>query len=385
MTASSVQQMAKDNSPYTTTQITLGEETNEVINIHRFAGRNKGPSVYIQAGIHGNEHPGILVATELLAKIEQSTANGSLAGSVTVVPVCNPIALSQIIKGEIVGRFDLNTGENFNRHFPDILRSVIEQSTEHKNSVINIETIRSLIREKLETLSFQNTSEQMKARLFQLASEHDIVLDLHADNCSVLHLYAPEQRKNITAQLASDLGCELALTGAHDANGALDDVLNHMWSAIYDELNFCSPDELPLAYTIELRGRYDLGEELIKQDANGLYDFLCHMGVINENKPEKQHSFKALPVHGIDTHKAGTLGVLKLHKTLGQRVSKGELIAEITSPEKMLEKTTEQLCANTDGILFCHSFHGVVPVGQTVFKIAGEKILHEESGHALEK
>ena len=42
-------------------QIPLGENAEENIIVHRFIGNGTGPAVYIQAGIHGNEHPGILV------------------------------------------------------------------------------------------------------------------------------------------------------------------------------------------------------------------------------------------------------------------------------------------------------------------------------------
>ncbi|WP_396333107.1 hypothetical protein [Burkholderia anthina] len=44
--------------------------------------------------------------------------DGRFAGTVTVVPYANPIGLSQRLFGLVVGRFDFENGENFNRNFP---------------------------------------------------------------------------------------------------------------------------------------------------------------------------------------------------------------------------------------------------------------------------
>ena len=53
-------------------------------------------------------------------------AKGMLEGQVVIVPMANPIGLSQRIEHVHVGRFDLDGGGNFNRHYPALAEPVAE-------------------------------------------------------------------------------------------------------------------------------------------------------------------------------------------------------------------------------------------------------------------
>ena len=368
-----------------TWEIPLGEDTGHVITAHRFLGNSTGPSVYIQAGIHGNEHPGILVAVKLIEKIKEILSTHTLKGSITIVPLCNPIALSQTVQGEIIGRFNMHTGKNFNRNFPDLSHKVVDKCNQTLEGDIGINAIRAVLKDMLDKHTCNDISDQMKSNVFQLASEHEIVIDLHADNRSLLHIYMPEHGTDITEILAAELDCNLAIRGFRDPEGGLDDALNYFWSVIRDKLTGCQLKMLPVAYTIELRGRYDISEILAMQDANALYNFLCRTGVIDDEVSAKQNTLAVFPVNGIDSPKASKPGVLKLHGKLGDYIAEGDLIAEIMELSEAADGTTTELRSLTDGILFCHSFHGIVPPGQTVYKIAGTKQLHNEADYALEK
>ena len=90
---------------------------------------------------------------------------GRLLSNITVVPLANPIGLSQAVFGTNLGRFDMNSRTNFNRSFPTDLSS-----------------------------NFANTSvvEKLKATLLGLAITADIVLDLHCDDEGPVYFYAPE-------------------------------------------------------------------------------------------------------------------------------------------------------------------------------------------------
>ena len=365
-----------------TLEVSLGEHSDHVYTVYRFVGNGTGPAVYIQSGIHGNEHPGILVAVKLIEIIKGILSTHPLKGSITIVPICNPIALSQTVQGEILGRFDIHTGKNFNRHFPDLANRVIDKCHSTCGEDIDINTVRAVLKDMLDEHTHDDPSEQMKANLFQLASQHDIVIDLHADNRSILHVYTPEHGADITRILTAELGCNLALTGTHDSNGGLDDALNYFWPAMQREFSLKT---LPVAYTIELRGRYDISEELTTRDATALYHFLCRMNVIDAKVPAKKNTHEVFPVSGISLVKASKCGILKLHRTLGEHIVEGDLVAEIIELDEAAGDSTIELQSVTDGILFCHSFYGVVPQGQTVYKIAGAKQLHNEAGNALEK
>lgn len=75
----------------------------------RTSGSRPGPHVLITAGIHGSEYPGILAARKLRAFL----AEADIAGTVTVLPFCNPSAL----KGRAKAIFP-EDGKNLNRMFP---------------------------------------------------------------------------------------------------------------------------------------------------------------------------------------------------------------------------------------------------------------------------
>ena len=366
-------------------ETSLGDDERHVIRAWRYRGNGTGPNVYIQAGIHGNEQPGIVVARKLIGKLDEAAANNKLQSLVTVVPLCNPVAFSQLVHGELIGRFDIDTGENFNRAFPDLAQAVTEKCRRKQAGAIEIATIRAQLKEALQDHPKRSASDRMKSCLYQLASEHDIVIDLHADNCSLLHLYAPEHETGLTATLSAELGCELALASPRSADGGLDDALNHFWHRVRDQLPHWNPQVLPVAYTVELRGRYALDEEFANRDSDALYNFLLRVGAITGRSVDKNGELSVYPVQGIDSARATELGVLKLHRNLGDRVTEGELIAEIGNFNRRASGCGTELRAGTDGILFCHSYHGVVPIGQVVYKVAGARRLHRYSAQALER
>ena len=76
---------------------------------YRTSGSRPGPHVLITAGIHGSEYPGILAARKLRAFLSQA----DIAGTVTVLPLCNPTALKERAKAIFP-----EDGKNLNRMFP---------------------------------------------------------------------------------------------------------------------------------------------------------------------------------------------------------------------------------------------------------------------------
>ncbi|MEJ7807216.1 MAG: succinylglutamate desuccinylase/aspartoacylase family protein, partial [Telluria sp.] len=88
-----------------------------------------GKKVYIQAALHADEVPGMLVAQFLRTELAALEAAGSIKGEILLVPAANPLGLAQAIHGAPFGRFDLTTGTNFNRaykHVADDLKASLE-------------------------------------------------------------------------------------------------------------------------------------------------------------------------------------------------------------------------------------------------------------------
>ena len=73
--------------------------------------------VYIQSGLHAGEIPGMLVSHHLKALLTEAEAQGRMRGEVVLVPLCNPIGVSQALLQYPIGRFEFSSGENFNRYY----------------------------------------------------------------------------------------------------------------------------------------------------------------------------------------------------------------------------------------------------------------------------
>ena len=85
-----------------------------------FGAPGTGKKVYIQAALHADEVPGMLVAQFLRTELQALDDAGKIRGEVILVPAANPIGLAQAIHGAPFGRFDLSTGTNFNRAYKHV-------------------------------------------------------------------------------------------------------------------------------------------------------------------------------------------------------------------------------------------------------------------------
>ncbi|MEM7654054.1 MAG: succinylglutamate desuccinylase/aspartoacylase family protein, partial [Pseudomonadota bacterium] len=97
------------------------------IKSHHFGVEGARPKIYLQAAIHADELPALLVAHHLLRKLIEADARGEILGEVILVPVANPIGLSQTLNGYLVGRYELSGELNFNRNWPDLSSALAEK------------------------------------------------------------------------------------------------------------------------------------------------------------------------------------------------------------------------------------------------------------------
>ena len=163
------------------------------IHLHRFGPKGvKGvKKVYIQAGLHADEHPGLLVAQHLLRHLEQLDQQNALKAEIVLVPFANPVGLRQKTFGHLVGRCDWHTGQNFNRHMA-IDPQQVEASLAPSFGSDAIENDR-LMRLGLKHLVAQRHDD------FEINSLHKILLsqsidahyvfDLHCDDVALPHVF----------------------------------------------------------------------------------------------------------------------------------------------------------------------------------------------------
>ena len=92
--------------------------TSRAITVHRYGAPGARPKAYLQAAIHADEIPGMLVLHHLVRRLDGADARGEILGAVVVVPFANPIGLGQRYEGDLLGRYEFRGGGNFNRNFP---------------------------------------------------------------------------------------------------------------------------------------------------------------------------------------------------------------------------------------------------------------------------
>ncbi|MBW8899077.1 MAG: succinylglutamate desuccinylase/aspartoacylase family protein, partial [Massilia sp.] len=97
-----------------------GSSTSFQLTSYHFGTAGAGKKVDIQAALHADEVPPMLVAQFLRTELQALEAAGKLRGEVILVPAANPIGLAQAIHGAPFGRFDLTTGTNFNRAYKHV-------------------------------------------------------------------------------------------------------------------------------------------------------------------------------------------------------------------------------------------------------------------------
>ena len=76
--------------------------------------------VHLQAALHADEHPGTMVLHHLLPMLRQADDQGLLRARFTVMPLVNPFGMANFSLRHHIGRYDTNTGVNYNRRWPDL-------------------------------------------------------------------------------------------------------------------------------------------------------------------------------------------------------------------------------------------------------------------------
>src|SRR5690606_27076639 len=141
------------------------------------------PKVYLQASLHAEELPGMLVAHHLRPALERAEREGRLRGHVVLVPAANPIGLAQRLNHKAMGRFEFETAQNFNRHYPDLAGAVFEHVRERMgpDAAANVALVRSAVTDWLQAWTPGTELASLRRQLLLLSHDADVVLDMHCD------------------------------------------------------------------------------------------------------------------------------------------------------------------------------------------------------------
>jgi predicted deacylase len=150
--------------------------------------------VYLQASLHADELPGMLVLQHLRQRLQAAEVAGQIQGEVVLVPLANPIGLDQTWMQLQMGRFEMGSGQNFNRHYP-VLATWLRESGHDVAEQLgpdaqrNAQTIRQAMHAALQRHPPTTELDSLRHTLMHLACDADVALDLHCDFEAAMHLY----------------------------------------------------------------------------------------------------------------------------------------------------------------------------------------------------
>jgi len=341
------------------------------------------PKVYIQASLHAEELPGMLVAHHLRAFLQKAKDEGRFQGQVVLVPAANPIGLAQRVDHHAQGRFEFGTSENFNRHYPDMAEAVWPaiQARMGSSASDNVARIRSAMGTWLERWEPTTELESLRRHLLLLSHDADLVLDLHCDCESVMHMYCEETCWPALEPLARLLDCRAVLLAKDSGGGPFDERLSGVWWQLHDRFKAGGLDiPLPQACastTVELRGEGEVSHSLALKDAKAIMSFLEHAAVLRSSAavapPMPPLACQATPLAGSQTLRSSRPGVLVYMAHPGQTVEEGDVIAEVIDPTAAGRSSVHEVKAEVAGVLYAVIRERYVMAGGEIGKIAGAR------------
>lgn len=336
----------------------------------------QGIKVYIQASLHAEELPGMLVAFHLRELLDAAQDQGLLHGEVVLVPVANPIGLAQRLDHKPMGRFELASSENFNRHYPDLASAVYARVRAQlgPHAPTNVALVRSAVADYLHQWQPTTELQSLRRTLLQLAHDADYVLDLHCDCEGLLHIYTETPCWPQLTPLAHLLRARVILLARNSGSAPLDECLSGLWWQLAEKLALDgSSAPLPQACnstTVELRGEADVRHDLARADARAVFDFLCLRGVVagadTVHIPESLA--QPTPLAGSQTLYTPVPGVVVYNAEIGQVMRIGDLVAEVIDP---LAHKRHPIHAGVDGVFYARVRDRYALSGAEIGKIAG--------------
>lgn len=352
--------------------------TRRELTLYRYGVAGGGPQIYLQAGLHADEMPGVLVLQHLMDLLDEAEARGEIAGEILVVPMANPIGLSQWAFQRPLGRQDAATMHNFNRGYPELAALVGDdlagQLTQDAGE--NLHVIRHAFRAALAEIAPRTDLQELQVALLQWSCCADYVLDLHCDHFAEMHLYAGSQRPEDTAMLCRALGAKLALIEDVSGGNAFDEAHTVPWLKLRERFGARFP--IPagcFSSTVELRGQFDVSDDLAAQDAAGLMAFLSAIGAVGGPQMPPLHVDAVYrPLGGAVEVFAPQGGVVTWVAQIGDEVAVGAVLGHVTDA---VSRRRLPIVSPGAGMLFrCELWRSCLR-GQSLAHVAGDVILRK--------
>jgi len=353
---------------------------------YRYGRPGARPKVYIQAGIHADELAAPLAAHHLVLLLEDAQTEGAVTGDITVVPVANPLGLSQQVLADHLGRYDLATGRNYNRAYPDVSDKVVAdvegRLTGERQA--DREIVAGAIASALAAIVPKSQVEALQVALTRQASDCDYVIDLHTDSEAEMHLYLDPGTWPEAADLAGELDASVVMLSRGSGGNPFEETLAAPWHAVRARFGPASVPA-PLTTVIELRGYTDAFDDLAARDAAALYRFLQRRGAIaGDPGPAPEFNGIAAPFEATELLTSPAAGIVAFKAELGAMVKAGDVVAEIVD----VMSNDRQGCrtpvrAEASGRLFTRTLTKLARPGSQLGKIQGTEPLPSRTGFLL--
>jgi predicted deacylase len=349
--------------------------TQRQLRVFSFGDPGARPKAYLQAGLHADEPTGMLILRELCSLLAAAEEAGDIKGEVVVVPMANPLGIDQALNSAVMGRFELRTGANFNRRWPDLTAGLAESVRRRigGDADENVELVRRELKRRIAALQPESPVMAQRIALARRAYDADLIVDLHCDDEALSYMMAPDELWDEAKRFAADVGVHsLQPSGHSDGAGCFDECFLAPWQMLRKEFG----DRVPPAchaFTFEMGGVLDVDRKQAARHAQGFLRYLRRIGCIAGAAPKHRASglneFRAFEM--LDSP-AG--GLLLYRQQLGDWVSPGDILAEIVDPSAPdLQSEPALVRASMKGCVVSRRLSRQVAFGDFLVMLAGHE------------
>ncbi len=258
---------------------------------HKISHGKPGRKIYIQGGIHGGE-----VTIWIFERLYKFLTENEFDGEVVLVPIANPISWRQRVYFNTNGKFDLYLGKDWNRNFPGKEEGSLGERIAH--------------------------------HLTTLASECDLVIDLHTARRSVpFNIFFREE----DLQYNDFIGLEF---------NELKNINSESLGEYAGTLSFNLIKQNKDSFTIECGSHDSFEQENVEAVTIGLINLIYN----RKNKPKQAFLYDSLK-----KYYARDGGFILLQKQLKEQYKKGDVLYKIINPANL---RAIDIFAEEDGVVF---------------------------------
>lgn len=344
-----------------------------------------GPHVYVQSSLHGAELQGNALIYHLLSFLKESR----FCGSITVNPMANPIGVNLKAGDYTDGRYNPNSGNNWNRNYLNFTE-LKDEYTKDEFNVANFvkdhyelsdkeicnsykNSMKAYLKNRLESPYGVSDDDILAIHLQLMSTQADYVLDLHTGGIATRWLYAPEYSK----KSAKDLLFSHTLLIPHEFSGALDEASFMPWLNLAVELKKQGKEfeVLQEAYTLELGSQEKIDLTEGQRDLEGVLNYLFMKGFLLEDpKIDLDRPQYYCPLDDFKTYYAPKGGFLHYDTLPGEFTKKGDSIARVLNLSHVdenlnLDDAITDIDCNSDCIMINMTSSSAVQEGQHIFDV----------------